>query len=124
MYSLAYGSFLNFGIVEASNRTDKTGLNLANSNVSTNNDIITAQILATSLEMRLSDSAAILEATSSLPEVRSAPNADLSNSTLETLHGVPQDSDMQKRRIAQTILSKFDDFAVVTYIMPNGDMYF
>jgi hypothetical protein len=124
LYCLMYGSSLNFGIVEASNRTEQSGLSLADSNMSTNNDVLQVQILARSLESRLNDSAAILEATSSLPEVRSTPNASLLNSTLETLHGIPQDSDIEKRRIAQAILSNFDDFAVVTYIMHNGDMYF
>jgi hypothetical protein len=124
LYCLMYGSSLNFGIVEASNRTEQSGLSLADSNMSTNNDVLQVQILTRSLESRLNDSAAILEATSSLPEVRSTPNASLLNSTLETLHGIPQDSDIEKRRIAQAILSNFDDFAVVTYIMHNGDMYF
>lgn len=124
LYCLTYGSSLNFGIVEASNRTEQSGLNLADSNMSTSNDVLQVQVLARSLESRLNDSAAILEATSSLPEVRSTPNASLLNSTLETLHGIPHDSDIEKRNIAQAILSNFDDFAVVTYIMPNGDMYF
>jgi cache domain-containing protein len=124
LFCLTYGSSLNFGIVEASNRTEQSGLSLADSNMSTSNDVLQVQVLARSLENRLNDSAAILEATSSLPEVRSTPNASLLNSTLETLHGIPQDSDIEKRRIAQAILSNFDDFAVVTYIMPNGDMYF
>lgn len=124
LYCLTYGSSLNFGIVEASNRTEQSGLSMADSNMGTSNDVLQVQVLARSLENRLNDSAAILEATSSLPEVRRTPNASLLNSTLETLHGIPQDSDIEKRNIAQAILSNFDDFAVVTYIMPNGDMYF
>lgn len=127
LFCLTYGSSPNFDIVKASTETNQTVISISegNTNAKTTNSInvLTAQILAKSLEGMLNDTAAVLRATSVLPEVRSTPDSDLLNSTLKTLHGIPQDSDIQKRRIADTILSNFDDFAVVTYIMPNGDMY-
>jgi hypothetical protein len=127
LFCLTYGSLPNFDIVKASTETNQTVISISEGNTSaktTNSiNVLTAQILAKSLEGMLNDTAAVLRATSVLPEVRSTPNSDLLNSTLKTLHGIPQDSDIQKRRIADTILSNFDDFVVVTYIMPNGDMY-
>lgn len=126
LFCLTYGSSPNFDIVKASTETNQTVISISegNTNAKTTNSInvLTAQILAKSLKGMLNDTA-VLRATSVLPEVRSTPDSDLLNSTLKTLHGIPQDSDIQKRRIADTILSNFDDFAVVTYIMPNGDMY-
>ncbi len=79
-----------------------------------------AKILADNLENRLNKSTAILELTGSLPEVRNFSFADQIN---ETLHGIPELGDMAKRRIAQHILSTYDDFSAVFFVMPNGDVY-
>jgi Cache domain len=112
LYCITYGLSLN-----------QSGLGLVGNNMITNSKVLEVQILARSLESRLNDSAAILEVTSNTPEVRNTPNTDLLNSNLGALHGIPQDSDTQKRNVAQTILSNSNDFAAVAYIMSNGDMY-
>jgi hypothetical protein len=84
------------------------------------NDRLTTRLLADSLANRLNKTAAILEVTSLLPQVRNTPYA---NSISPVLHGIPQNLDSPKRAIAQHILSKYHDFDIVSFIMPNGNMY-
>ena len=77
-------------------------------------------ILANELETRINKSGAILEITSRLPEVNSAPFA---SSISTELHGIPRDADIPKRKVAQDILAADKDFQVIFFLMPNGDMY-
>jgi hypothetical protein len=81
------------------------------------------KLLSLATEDKLDKAAAILEATSRLPEVKNLPYASILNKTLKTLHGIPQDADMAKRKVAQDILSKYKDFLAIGFIMPNGDVY-
>lgn len=77
-------------------------------------------ILTNELETRINKSGAILEITSRLPEVNSAP---YSSSISPELHGIPRDADIPKRQVAQDILAADKDFQVIFFLMPNGDMY-
>jgi hypothetical protein len=77
-------------------------------------------ILANELETRINKSGAILEITSRLSEVNSAPFA---SSISPELHGIPRDADIPKRKVAQNILNADKDFEVIYFLMPNGDMY-
>jgi Cache domain len=86
--------------------------------VAYNNAIVS--ILANELETRINKSGAILEITSRLPQVKSAPYA---SSISPELHGVPRDVDMPKRKVAQDILDTNKDFQVIFFLMPNGDVY-
>jgi hypothetical protein len=104
-----------------SNSLNQSGVAQVDVNAS-NDDILKAQILANSIENRLKDIAAILEITGNLSEVRSTPNASLLSSTLETLHGIPEDADLEKRKVAQDIISNYDDIQVIAFLMPNGDV--
>jgi hypothetical protein len=78
------------------------------------------KLLADNLEDRLNKSAAILEITSRLPELK---NVSYANSIDTTLHGIPQDLDIEKRKIAQDILTADRDFQVIFFLLPNGDIY-
>jgi hypothetical protein len=78
------------------------------------------KLLADNLEDRLNKSAAILEITSRLPELKNVSYANLIDTTL---HGIPQDLDIEKRKIAQDILTADRDFRVIFFLLPNGDMY-
>ena len=87
-----------------------------------NNTIIT-KILAKSLENHIQNAGAVLNMTSQLPQIREVPLSHMLNQTLTTLHGIPQDADIQKRLVAQNILSSYKDFQIIIFIMPNGDIY-
>jgi hypothetical protein len=87
------------------------------------NNTIIAKILAKSLENYIQNAGAVLNITSQIPQVREVPLMEVLNQTLTTLHGIPQDADIQKRLIAQHILSSYKDFQIVIFVMPNGDIY-
>lgn len=90
-----------------------------------NNDIsLLTKILAKNLENHLQNAAGILNITSKLPQVSNVPYAHLLNQTLATLHGIPKDVDIDKRLVAQHILSNYKFLQIIIFIMPNGDIYF
>ena len=51
------------------------------------------------------------------------PYAHLLNQTLNTLHGIPQYADTEKRQVAKNIVDSNSDLRDVFFIMPNGDAY-
>ena len=111
----------------ASSAENQSSPSSLSSSLSSNNNattmgskVLNIKLLANNLENRLNKSAAILEITSKLPEVRKVSFASSINNTL---HGIPKDTDLAKRKVAQDILSKYNDFGVIAFIMPNGDMY-
>jgi hypothetical protein len=78
------------------------------------------KLLANNLENRLNKSAAILEITGELPQVK---NASYASSISSELHGIPIDLDIAKRKIAHDILASDKDLQVIFFLMPNGDVY-
>src|SRR5215204_7301788 len=78
------------------------------------------KLLADNLENRINKSAAILEITGELPQVK---NVSYANSISSELHGIPKDLDIAKRKVAQDILATDKDLQLIFFLMPNGDMY-
>jgi Cache domain len=78
------------------------------------------KLLADDLENRLNKSAAILEITGELPQVK---NASYAGSISSELHGIPIDLDFAKRKVAHDILASDKDLEVIFFLMPNGDVY-
>jgi C4-dicarboxylate-specific signal transduction histidine kinase len=98
--------------------------NTTDSNSTQNNISLITNILAKNLENRIQKAGAVLEITSKLPQVRDVPYAHLLNQTLNTLHGIPQYADIEKRQIVKNILSNNNDLYEIFLVMPNGNMYF
>lgn len=105
------------------------GLNsstIRNDNQVSNDTLLLANIFATDLLNRLYHSASILELTAGLPQVRNISYVLMFEQTLESHHGLPSNKDIEKRQVAQEIISKndtADNLFEVFYLMPNGDMY-
>ena len=78
------------------------------------------KLLADNLENKLNKSAAILEITGELPQVK---NVSYASSISSELHGIPKDLDIQKRKVAQDILASDKDLRQIFFLMPNGDIY-
>ncbi len=76
--------------------------------------------LADNLENRINKSAAILEITGELPQVK---NTSYASSISFELLGIPKDLDIAKRKVAQDILASDKDLQLIFFLMPNGDMY-
>jgi hypothetical protein len=91
----------------------------AESTIPTDRSLI-VKLLADNLENRLNKSAAILEITGELPQVK---NVSYANSISSELHGIPKDLDIAKRKVAQDILASDKDLQLIFFLMPNGDMY-
>ncbi len=89
--------------------------------VSIHNKNTIVQLLANHLETKLNKSAIVLKIVSDIPQIRALPNASLIH---PSFHGIPKDAEIQNRQIFQNILSIDKDFEVISYLMPNGDMYF
>ena len=100
-----------------------TNYNTTDSNSTQNNNSLITNILAKNLEDHLKKAGAILDVTSKLPQVRNVPYAHLLNQTLNTLHGIPQYADTEKRQVAKNIVDSNSDLRDVFFIMPNGDAY-
>ena len=81
---------------------------------------ILVKLLAENLENRLNKSAAILEITGELPQVK---NVSYASSISSELHGIPKDLDIAKRKVAHDILTSDKDLQLIFFLMPNGDMY-
>ncbi|HZD35269.1 MAG TPA: cache domain-containing protein [Nitrososphaeraceae archaeon] len=84
------------------------------------NNTLNVKLLADGLEKRLKDATAILEITGNLHEIKSTPDASLLNKH-DT--GIPEDSELEKRGIAKNVLSTFEDFEAIFFLMPNGELY-
>jgi hypothetical protein len=78
------------------------------------------KLLADNLENRLNKSAAILEITGELPQVK---NVSYAGSISSELHGIPKDLDIAKRKVAHDVLASDKDLQLIFFLMPNGDMY-
>jgi hypothetical protein len=92
-------------------------------NTQQQSNILITKLLAKNLENHLQKAGAILEITSKLPQVRQIPFADVLNQTLKTLHGIPQNADIEKRQVAKNIVVSNSELREVFFIMPNGDAY-
>ena len=104
--SVAFHQAIAQKIKEKNNLSGNKGLQNQNIHLTVNNKILLANLLANNLENRLSKSAAILEITSKLTEIRKVP---FTSSINTTLHGIPKETDLAKRKVAQDILSKYKD---------------
>jgi hypothetical protein len=78
------------------------------------------KLLADNLENRLNKSAAILEVTGQLQQVK---NVSYASSISSELHGIPKDLDNAKRKVAHDILASDKDLQLIFFLMPNGDVY-
>src|ERR1044071_10521042 len=93
------------------------------SNSTHNNISLITNILVKNLENRIHKAGAILEITSKLPEVRDVPYEQSLNQTLNSLHGIPQYADIEKRQVGSNVLSSNNDLYEIFFVMPNGNMY-
>jgi hypothetical protein len=130
-FGIAHGQVNSTLLTPEQSSSTTSGNQTAPSDLQSNNTItrlglqssdktIELNLLADSLSQRLNKSAAILELTSKLPEVKSAPYSNLIS---PKLHGIPKDVDISKRKVAQSILSADKDFRLIFFLMPNGDIY-
>lgn len=87
---------------------------------SSNNSTVLLQLLANRFENRINEAASLLELTSKLPQVRNTQHV---SSISEEFMGIPENLDLEKRKIAQYILKQDKNIDSIFFLTPKGDVY-
>lgn len=106
------------------NNNSNSNNNASDPNTQQNNNTLITKLLAKNLENHIQKAGAILEITSKLPQVRDIPYANVLNQTINTLHGIPSNADIEKRQVAKNIINSNSGLYEVAFFMSNGDIYF
>src|SRR5688572_14393265 len=72
------------------------------------------------LESKVTKLVTALQIASSLPQILQPPDINLIDSKI---NGIPEDADIEKRKIAKILLDQFEFFSVI-FLLNNGDVYF
>ena len=73
------------------------------------------------LESKVTKLATALQIASSLPQILQPPDVNLIDPKVK---GIPEDADIEKRKIAKILLEQFNEFNSILYYFNNGDIYF
>jgi hypothetical protein len=89
------------------------------------NQELQVKLIAKDIEDILRDGVSAIElVANNLTPMSTPPNEALLKGTLKTLHGIPQNAEEPKRKLAQDIISKYKIFEYIGYDNPRGDIYF
>src|SRR5215213_3897894 len=73
------------------------------------------------LESKVTKLATALQIASSLPEILEPPDISLID---PKVNGIPEDADIEKRKIGKILLDQFNEFSSIVFLLNNGDVYF
>ena len=73
------------------------------------------------LESQVTKLATALQIASSLPQILQPPDVNLID---PKVNGIPEDADIEKRKIAKILLDQFKEFSSIVFLLNNGDVYF
>src|SRR5918992_1271180 len=73
------------------------------------------------LESKVTKLATALQIASSLPQILQPPDINLIDPKVK---GIPEDADIEKRKIAKILLDQFKELNSTLYYFNNGDIYF
>jgi hypothetical protein len=73
------------------------------------------------VESKVTKLATALQIASSLPQILQPPDVNLIDPKVK---GIPEDADIEKRKIAKILLDQFKEFNSILYYFKNGDIYF
>ena len=73
------------------------------------------------LEIKVTKLATALQIASNLPQILQPPDKNLVDPKVK---GIPEDTDIEKRKIAKILLDQFKEFNSILYYFNNGDIYF
>jgi hypothetical protein len=72
-------------------------------------------------ESKVTKLATALQIASSLPQILQPPDINLID---PKVNGIPEDADIDKRKIAKILMDQFNEFPSVVFLLNNGDVYF
>jgi len=92
-------------------------------NINENNSSLLNELknIKTILETKVTKLATALQIASSLPQILQPPNINLIDLKI---NGIPEDADIEKRKIAKILLDQFNEFSSIDFLLNNGDVYF
>ena len=96
----------------------------SNNNINENNNsslLNELENIKTILESKVTKLATALQIASSLPQILQSPDINLVD---PNVNGIPEDADIEKRKIAKILLDQFNEFSSVVFLLNNGDVYF
>src|ERR687895_2594284 len=73
------------------------------------------------LESKITKLATALQIASSLPQILQLPDINLID---PKVNGIPEDADIEKRKIAKILLDQFKEFSSIDFLLNNGTIYF
>jgi hypothetical protein len=73
------------------------------------------------LESKVTKLVTALQIASSLPQILQPPDVNLIDPKVK---GIPEDADIEKRKIAKILLDQFKEFSSIDFLLNNGDIYF
>src|SRR5215207_2375131 len=96
----------------------------SNNNINENNNsslLNELESIRNILESKVTKLATVLQIASNLPQILQHPDINLIDSKI---NGIPEDADIEKRKIAKTLLDQFNEFSSIDFLLSNGDIYF
>src|ERR687898_3654740 len=73
------------------------------------------------LESKVTKLATALQIARSLQQILQSQDINLID---PKINGIPEDADIEKRKIAKILLDQFDEFSSIGFLLNNGDVYF
>ena len=94
-----------------------------NTNENNNSSLLINELknIKTILESKVTKLATALQIASSLPQILHPPDVKLID---PKVNGIPEDVDIEKRKIGKILLEQFNEFFSVVFLLNNGDVYF
>ena len=96
-----------------------------NNNINENNNssflINELESIKNIFESKVTKLATALQIASNIPQILQPPDISLIDSKV---NGIPEDVDIEKRKIAKTLLDQFNEFSSIDFLLSNGDIYF
>jgi len=77
--------------------------------------------IKTILESKVTKLDTALQIASSLPQILEHHDVNLID---PKVNGIQEDADLEKRKIAKTLLDQFNEFSSIGFLLNNGDVYF
>ena len=94
-----------------------------NTNENNNSSLVLHELknIKTILESKVTKLATALQIASNLPQILQPPDINLVDPKVK---GIPENADIEKRKIAKILLDQFKDINSILYYFNNGDIYF
>jgi Cache domain len=92
-------------------------------NTNKNNSLLLNELesIKNIFESKVTKLATALQIANNIPQILQPPDISLIDSKV---NGIPEDADIEKRKIAKTLLDQFNEFSSIDFLLNNGDVYF